>query len=272
MIRSIVISPRNPRAAAIELGQLKREFPTVRIESRAELADDPTLVRVEEWRDPSADLRVFDERVARATSAGSIGLLVDRGCAEGAALEVLTRYQGLIDRRNDASASVLFDRVLASRLERSAEDRACALDVWQWTLRLAPRASLGLQLAAVFRDARLPLDEPCESPRTPPLRKLLATLAVPTPAARRACALLLRRDEVSRDPELAVFDEAAALSFFSRRSDAALRLHGLSGTRALVRVALHRLRPAVRVRLLHVRLRPEVWRIVEDALRCELRR
>ncbi len=274
MIRSIVISQRHPcevTTADVDLARLRREFPTVEIESRSSTGAESSTFEVDEWRAPGADLAAFDARVANATTSGSIGLVGPPAGVEDAALQVLTRYQGLIDRRNEASATRLFDRVVASRLEQGDDDRAAALDVWQWTLRLAPRASLALQLAALFRDAPLVVEPEQREPRgAPALRRLLAKLAVPTPAAGRACGLLLRHDDFAADPELRILDDAAALSFFSRRSDAALRDRGLAHTRSLAWLAVHRLRPAARVKLLHVRLLPEVWRIVEDALRYEL--
>ncbi|MBC7172375.1 MAG: hypothetical protein H5U40_08120, partial [Polyangiaceae bacterium] len=146
--------------------------------------------------------------------------------------------------------------------------RAAALDVWQWTLRLAPRAGLALQLAAVFRDAALAAAGASESRPLAKLRSLLSAAAVPTLTTRRACALLAPLDD-RKDEERATLEDAAALSFFSRRSDRTLLTLGVEAMREEARLALHRLRPAARLRLLHIRLLPQVWRIVEETLRSE---
>lgn len=281
MIRRLVLSSRDPFDALPrdgDLALLRREFPTVGIEAsylplgaRARRGRGARIVDLEEWRRPDADLAALDARIASCAGTDAIHLVTAPGPIEDAAIQVLTRYQGWVDRRNEASASPLFDRVLGACIEDEPH-RERVRAPWQWVLRLAPGAGLALQLAALFR--RDTFTEPAPSDAEDlararaALRLRLARLAVPTPVGHRVVALALGGDAPSGDADRAVLDDAVALSFFSR-SDAVLRDEGITGTRAAVRHALHRLRPAARPRLFQVRLVPAVWQIVEDVLRAE---
>ncbi|MBC7171285.1 MAG: hypothetical protein H5U40_02600, partial [Polyangiaceae bacterium] len=150
MIRSLFIAPKDPcdvLASEVELALLRREFPTVAVEAKSFPPGGASTIDVDEWRDPAADLGAFDRLLDLGRAPRAIGIVASSGPIAEAAMQILTRYQGVLDRRNEASQGRLFDKVLERRLELEP-DRAAALDVWQWTLRLAPRADLALQLAA----------------------------------------------------------------------------------------------------------------------------
>ncbi len=139
---------------------LAREFPNVTIEApnRGE-ADLHILTSA--WNDPDFSAWAFDRALDRAAERGRFALTLAGAPAElpRVALELLLRAQRLLARRNQASATPAFTAALARH--RAAHDRSRplvladydhALDVWQWVLRLAPEASLALQLAALFHD------------------------------------------------------------------------------------------------------------------------
>jgi hypothetical protein len=269
-----------------------REFPSVDVvAARAPLELEGPVFHVEEWRDDTADLGRFDARVG-AGECESIAL-VDRGRSglwTEVAIELLTRYQCFVGRRNAASSAPVFDRVLAAhralhdlRKPLVHADFLHALDTHAWMLRLAPEAGLAPQIAALFHDVERLVSEAevrveqraadYEAFKRAHARgsarmmgEALARVGVSRAVQRRAEALVERHEAPDGDEELALLNDADALSFFSRNSDGFLRYYGLAHTRKKVTYTLLRMRPASRAWLARARLRPEVRRLVDDAL------
>lgn len=208
----------------------------------------------------------------------------------GAACEVLTRWQRLIDRRNAGSSSAVFEAVLREHARRHdlekplvRADHEHALDAWQWTLRLAPEASLAVQLAALLHDIER-LESEAERRIEHHARdyaafkgshaargailaaELLDDAGIDAATTGRVCALVAAHEERGADGELALLNDADALSFFSLNSSGYADYFGPDQTRRKVAYSLARLGPAARARLAVVKLRPDVRSFVEEAL------
>jgi hypothetical protein len=200
------------------------------------------------------------------------------------------RYQRLFARRNDASRQERFDRLLAlhARLHDRQKplvraDHDHALDVWQWTLRLAPDASEALQIAALFHDierlsseADVRIEQHAGDYLAFKLRHakkgavllaaVLDELALPDSTRARACALVERHEQPERDSELATLNDADALSWFALNSPGFLAYFGAEHTRKKLEFTLARMRSqAARELLSQVRLQREVAAMLHDA-------
>jgi hypothetical protein len=213
----------------------------------------------------------------------------------GFAREVLTRCQRWMDRRNVASRGPRFDRALAGH--RALHDLAKplvradynhALDVWQWTLRLAPQAGLAVQLAALFHDVeRLASEADARSEHQAAdyqafkdaharqgaemADAALARAGVDAGTRRRVGRLIAghERPPAEGDPEaeeIALLNDADALSFLSLNSVGYLDYFGPEATRRKVAWTLRRLRPEARRHLARMRLRPLVAAAVAGEL------
>jgi len=244
-----------------------------------------------EWQSDAFPFRDFD-RLAETLAADAPGgafeirLSGETRRLAPAARQVVTRCQRLAGRRNAASGCELFERVLASH--RRLHDRtrppaaavhAHALDTWQWLLRLDPEAGLAPQLAALFHDVdRLAAEAgspPCAEDRA---RRgvwiaddLLAELDLDLAVRVRVHRLIAgrRRPPGAADPfaaEIALLEEADALSFFSFESAAYFDDLGAEQTARQVARALARLRPASRAWLRGLRLCTAVARLLEREL------
>ena len=210
--------------------------------------------------------------------------------ASGAVVEILTRYQRLAPRRNAASSTPWFTRALAvhramhdPRKPLVVADLDHAIDTWQWALRLHPEAGAEVQLAALFHDIeRLQSEADQRVEHLAPdyqafkdaharagaraARDALAAASVPQPTRRRVAELVEAHERPSADPDLALLNDADALSFFSLNSWGFLRYYGLPHTARKVDYTLRRMGPAARARLFPVRYHPAVERLVRDAL------
>lgn len=163
-----------------------------------------------------------------------------------------------------------------------------ALDVWQWTLILQPDAGVAVQLAALFHDIERLASEAEVRVEHRALDyqefkdnharigaawtdEILCDLGL-DPETRRAAVRLVGRHEHPPEPgdsdgaDLALLNDADALSFFSLNSPGYWDYYGPEQTRRKVAWTLARLRPESLPRLAGIRLRPEVARIVESAL------
>lgn len=251
------------------------------------------------WDNPRFDLYAFDaavntlaERAAEGPFAISVSAAPDR--LPGMAAEVRTRCQRFADERNAASSGPLFDAALARHralhdldkpLVRADYDHA--LDAWQWTLRLAPEAGLAVQLAALFHDVeRLASEAEARVERFAAdaadyqefkdiharigaawTDEILGSLGV-DPGTRRVAVRLVGRHERPPLPgepdgeDLALLNDADALSFFALNSPGYQDYYGPEPTRRKVAWTLERMRPAARRLLAGVRLQPEVARMV----------
>lgn len=164
-----------------------------------------------------------------------------------------------------------------------------ALDTWQWVLTLQPEAGLAVQIAALFHDIeRLASEAEVRiEHRAADYQEfkdnharigaawtdaILGELGI-EPAVRQAAVRLVGRHErppepgVSNDPEgddLALLNDADALSFFSLNSPGYWRYYGPEATRRKVAWTLARMRPEARRRLAGMRLHPEVALIVNS--------
>lgn len=206
------------------------------------------------------------------------------------ALEWLTRYQGVVCRRNAESSGPGFDALLSRH--RALHDMSKplvvadyrhALDTWQWVLRLAPAADLALQLAALFHDVERLLSE--SDARVEHLTRdfqgfkdahaargaelactVLTDLGVDAGTRERVRWLVARHERPDKDVCLALLNDADALSFFSLTASEAAHAFPTEHIRRKLIHALGRLRPSQRWRLARVRLAPRVRRLLEDAL------
>jgi predicted metal-dependent HD superfamily phosphohydrolase len=262
-----------------------------------EIANSPSLsLAAGEWESPRFPFYELDARLDDLADSAEGGpwrldLTADRGRLPGMALEVLTRCQRLVGRRNAASSTPLFDRVLDKHralhdlgrpLVRA--DWAHSVDVWQWMLRLEPEAGLAVQLAALFHDVERLVSEAdvrvehraddYQGFKDEHARRG-AELADETLAAAgvddglRATAIRLiaghEHRPVPDDPDasdLALLNDADALSFFSLNSPGYADYFGPDATRRKVAWTLARLRPEARERLGTVRLRPDVTEMI----------
>jgi hypothetical protein len=248
-----------------------------------------------EWNDPRFDLLAFDAAVDElaARASGNPYLISIDGDLQMAE-EILTRCLRLTDRRNGASQSPLFERVLARHREIHdltkplvRADHSHALDVWQWTLRLEPDAGLAVQLAALFHDVeRLASEADARIEQHAAdyqqfkdaharigaawTDEILGGIDGIDAETRRAAVLLVGRHEHPPRPgdadaaDLALLNDADALSFFSLNSPGYWKYYGSEPTRRKVAWTLARMRPESRRWLLGMRLHPEVARIVES--------
>jgi hypothetical protein len=206
------------------------------------------------------------------------------------ALEVVTRFQRLLAGRNEASATPLFDRVLAAHRELHdlskplvAADYDHALDTWRWVLRLAPDAVLEVQLAALFHDVeRLTSESERRIEHHAPDyvafkqahaaagARLAATtlrqLGTGEAVLARVEALVAQHERPGADPERQLLNDADALSFFSLNACGFLAYYGAEHTRRKVAYTLARLSPRAFLELASVRLSAPIAALVDDAL------
>jgi hypothetical protein len=272
---------------------LAAEFPTVSVQPLAAGEGSQVLcLDVEEWLHPGFDPFSWDPHVFSAADAERLALHLVGAEGEAladAALEILTRYQGLIGRRNAASSGSVFDQILARHrtlhdmgkpLVRA--DYQHALDTWQWLLRLEPEADLAVQVAALFHDVERLLSEAdarVEHKAENYQRfkdvhaalgaeltcALLEELEVDAATCERVRWLIARHERPCEDSALALLNDADALSFFSLNSSGFIRYFSPEHSRRKVAYTLARLRPEHRARLERVRMAPAV-RGMLDAL------
>jgi hypothetical protein len=298
-----------PRAAAalpLKIERLAQTFPDLPITcappttggASVDVAERPAVVTVlaPRWRNPSFDLRALDAEVAaRLEETDALGLrVVDDGDSAYAcvatALEVVTRFQRLLGGRNRWSDTPLFDRVLAAHRGLHdlgkplvAADYDHAVDTWRWVLRLAPEASLEVQIAALFHDVERLVSESDRRIEqhasdyvafkqahaaagarlaANTLRDLGAGEALPA----RVEALVAQHERPDAEPERQLLNDADALSFFSLNACGFLAYYGPEHTRRKVVYTLARLSPRAFLELASVRLSAEIAALVDDAL------
>jgi hypothetical protein len=261
----------------------------------AEVGGDLPLVSIAiaEWRRPEADLWTFDARIDAAAQAGPFALRIETDDAEdsaSAAAEILTRYQRFARRANELSTTALFARTLDAHRALYDLDKPLvkadydhAIDTWQWILRLDPRAGAAVQLAALFHDIERLVTEADErvehraadyqafkdahaAEGARMTRAALLGLGWDEGTSGRVGAMIEKHERASGDPDLALLNDADALSFFSLNSLGFLNYYGPEHTARKVAFTLGRMRPAARERLRPVRYHPEVDRLLREAL------
>jgi Domain of unknown function (DUF4202) len=228
------------------------DFPSIFVRP---VTDGRPHLLASQWEAAAFDTWTFDRALDElAREPFSLVIADDNGGRPEFALEVLNRCQRLIDRRNRHSQGQLFDRVLkhhralydvSKPMVRA--DYNHALDVWQWMLRLDPNASLAAQLAALFHEVERSAS-----------RDALGEAGVGEGVRDRVAAFVADHERQSDDPEVALLNDADALSFFSLDSNRFAAHCGPEQTRKKVASMLARMRDSARAKLAHVRVRPEI--------------
>ena len=231
------------------------------------------------WRDDRFDFWAFDRHLDELVARGE-PLRVAAPAHEAPAIvrEILTRGQRLAPRRNRATAGAWFDRVLDEHralhdlgkpLVRADLDHA--LDAWQWSLRLDPRAPGAIQLAVLLHDIERLASEP--DARIEHLaanyqvfkdaharagaqiaRTVLGRAGVPGALAAEVAALVAGHERVTDTPASRAINDADALSFFAFNSPGYLAYFGPAQTAAKIAYTLARMSPRARRELPALRL------------------
>jgi hypothetical protein len=269
--------------AALSLG---REFPSihVRVEPDGGAASPLPTVDAAAWDDRTRDFAPFDEHVDDLACRGPATLVIRApdGDCERIALEMLTRWQRLVDRRNDGSSTPEFDRLLTHCRELHDVSKPLvradwnhALDTGLWMLRLDGEASAAAQMAALLHDVeRLESEADRRVEHLAPsyelfkegharrgaemTRAILGACDVDAATIDRVAHLVARHEASGDDPDRALLNDADALSFFSQNSAGYLDYFGPEQTRRKIAYTLGRMRGAARARLPTVRLRADV--------------
>lgn len=285
MLEQIVITSGDARGTPVtpaSIRELAAQFPSVYI-SAMPGAGNAMRVHANEWRRRDFDVYRFDYELDLAHDDELTLHIVEDDPPRGAALEILNRCQRAIGRRNRHTQCARFEKALAALramhdlgkpLVRA--DYNHALDTWQWLLRLAPEASLALQLAALFHDVeRLDSEADVRVEHraadyaafkaehavrgAAKASAVLAKCGIDEATCRRVAALIgghERRD--GDDAELAVLNDADALSFFSLNSTGFADYYGPEHTRRKLRYTLARLGTEARSHLSSIHLRGDV--------------
>jgi len=248
-------------------------------------------LRASEWAQPEFDTWTFDVTIDELARDSFTLRIADDLDTQTFPLEVLNRCQRHIDRRNRHSQGQLFTRVL--RKHRALHDlgkplvRADynhALDARQWLLRLEPDASLELQIAAIFHDIERLASEAdarvehlagdYQSFKDAHAAKgaemtaaVLREAGVSASSIARVCELIARHERQSDDADVALLNDADALSFFSLNSHGYANYFGPEQTRKKVAYTWNRMRERARGKLACVRLRDDVRTMLQDVMR-----
>lgn len=275
------------QSAPASLEAVRAEFPTLRIIAAHEPAGEGPriLVDVDAWRARATPLATLDDQLRAILPAEPFRIVFATKSSRSVApvaLEVVTRLQRLIDRRNAASASPSFDAILEVHRELHdlelplvRADYDHALDTWQWILRLDPNASFALQTAALFHDVERIFSESerrieqyaadyqafkDEHARRGAsfVHRLLRQLGIDSEVADRVRSLVSSHERPTDEEDLLLLNDADALSFFSLNSSGFIDYYGPEHTRKKVAYTLRRMRSRARARLASCRLRPEI--------------
>ncbi|HEY0142110.1 MAG TPA: DUF4202 family protein [Thermoanaerobaculia bacterium] len=288
-----VLYPReawNEGARGTLSARLAAEFPSIFVGFDTE-RDAPPLLRASEWGRDDFDAWQFDVALDEmAREPFTLLIADDNGRRPEFPLEVLNRCQRHVGRRNRHSQGQLFTRVLqrhrklhdlAKPLVRA--DYNHALDVWQWMLRLEPNASVAVQFAALFHDVERLSSE--SDARVEHLaadyqsfkdahaakggemtREELGAAGVDPKTAERVAQIVAAHERQGDDPEVALLNDADALSFFSLNSHGYANYFSPEQTRKKVAYTLNRMRPAARSKMSSIALRPDIREMVERAM------
>jgi hypothetical protein len=255
-------------------------MPSTKIEAAVRPVAAGVIVDAQCWRHASAFVDV--DREVERTGSNTISIRGDAFDLPRIAIEVMTRCQRFLDRRNDASSSPLWDDVRDAHRELHDCDKPLvradldhALDTWQWMLRLSPHASLAVQLAGLFHDIeRLEseadrrvehhaadyADFKARHARRGAERayEVLRGSGVDEGTATRVRELVAVHERRGADPEVDLLNDADGLSFFSLNSPGYADYFGPEQTRRKVAYTLGRLGSRARSKLACIRLRDDV--------------
>lgn len=293
MLEELAVVHRSlPRRSA--RGLLAAEFPSIHISEETHAEGAPVHLRASEWDRRDFDTWQFDLHLDElAREAFTLRILDDAGgvsCEAPFALGVLNRCQRLIDRRNRHSQGALFTRVLARH--RAMHDLAKPLvradfnharDVWQWVLRLDPEASQALQLAALFHDVERLASEAdarvehlaadyqdfkdAHARRGAEMTSIaLADAGVPEGIRLRVAEIVAAHEHRTEDREVALLNDADALSFFSLNSPGYADYFGPGQTAKKIAYTWNRMSAAARERLDSIHLRADVQTLMQAQL------
>jgi hypothetical protein len=290
VIESIRIEPEDA-AAKTPTDALRREFPTLEVLIGADRPVTRELrIEADEWATCELDFHELDRVMDELVAEDPAGIAVGGGgiLAEDCAIQILTRCQRWIDRRNAESAGATFDRLLLRhlaihdlKLPLVRADYRHALDAWQWTLRLDAGASLAVQAAALFHDIERLASEPrvrvehlapsyaafkaahAEAGAERAVR-IFADVRMHPASVARARDLIAGHEQPGDDPELRRLNDADALSFFSLNSPGFLDYFGPEHTRRKIRYTLGRLSPVNARYLSRIRMRPDFAALLRE--------
>jgi hypothetical protein len=273
-----------------DLSPIEREFPALSV---GRTATAPVVRVPPDWLDDRGGLVDLDGRIQVAAESGTLALEVAfDGDPVDAALRVATRYQRLGARRNFASDGKIFDRLLTRHralhpldkpLARADYDHA--LDTWQWLLRLDDEAGAAVQIAALFRDVdRLVSEADTRVEQLAPdyqelkrahaaggvamAREVLDGLGLPADVELRALELIQANERAGTEREVALLNDAAALSFFSLDGAGFLDHYGPQHARREIAYSLRRMSGGARARLASIGLRRDLRPLVAAGLRA----
>ncbi len=270
---------------------LAKEFPTVELALVHTRSPEQVTIELDRWLDRSNDFAPFDAAIDDLVESGPATLVLQgpHDAIVRAGLEMLTRWQRHIDRRNAASRTPAFDAVI--RGTRALHDRPAplvradwnhALDTWQWTLRLDPNAGAAVQMAALLHDVeRLESEADARIEHRAPnyqqfkmaharrgaeiARRLLEDASVERDVIARVTVLVAVHESTGDDSTRALLNDADALSFFSQNSAGYLDYFGPAQTAHKVAYTLGRMRPSAIERIGTFRLRADVAEILARA-------
>ncbi|MCU1246407.1 MAG: hypothetical protein JWN02_2317 [Acidobacteria bacterium] len=278
-----------------DISALRGEFPTLSFEHPADRVAASDL-RASQWRGGGFDTWGFDCEIdRRGAQSFALGLTDDLDLGLPFVLEVVTRCQRAIGRRNRYSSDGRFDSALRAHRALHDLDRPLvradynhALDVWQWLLRMEPEASMELQLAALFHDIERLVSE--ADRRVEQLApdyqhfkdgharggaamavQVLRDAGLGNPAAGRVAELIARHEHASEERELALLGDADALSFFSLNSCGYADYFGPGQTRKKVVWTWARMSAPARLRMADIHLRADVRALVDRIIKNERR-
>jgi len=278
------------------------ELPRVELAPYLPPSEDTVSVGLDDWRSGTIDFYRVD---AHADALGERGLVPVAASGDpDARLQLLTRCQRWLDRRNQSSRQPWFAQVLGvhwslhdRRRPLVRADHNHALDTWQWLLRLEPSASAAAQVAALFHDVERPdgeAEHPAEQEPLDPrvarerdrddsepergraegrarrLRDVLAGCREVEEVAERAAQLVAATDGAgdvdAAGGDLALLEDADALSFLSLLCTGYLDYHGEKHTAHELERTLSRMSLRALRFLTRVRLRADVAALLETVV------
>ncbi len=191
-----------------------------------------------------------------------------------------------LGRRNAASASTTFDRILYRHMGLHDLDKPLvkadhdhALDTWQWVLELDPDAGLAVQVAALFHDIeRLDSEAGARIEHRAPdyqafkdnhaLQGALVTARTLEGSGLSPLEVVHVTDLVAGHErpqargEAALLADADVLSFFSSNVHGFLRCYGPAHTQLKIAWSLRRLRPRAAQMIERIRFERDVALLV----------